>query len=787
MTPDKHADAASVILTNFEREQIHTPGLIQDFGILLAFDPLEFRIERASQNVGTHLGRSAESLLGKPLETLISAEDYAEVRNLVRQPNDGSENRTSLTLAGKDGEKNRWDAFVHRREDVCILELEKPEPGAGPTISFLHRMERFISEIQRARSLKALCNATTKEIQQVTGYEQVMVYRFDADWNGEVVAETRREGSFTPYLGHRFPASDIPSQARAVFLTNWLRMIPDVHYAPVPIVPTLHPVSGSPLDLGQSFLRSVLPVHVQYLKNMGVGASLTVALRDGEKLWGLIACHHRRPKHASSDVRAACQFIGKLVSAQLGHMVDDEDVEHKRRLEIVHSSLLGSMIRENDIVRGLVNFAPNLLDLSGAEGAATAINTNGKWTFVGTTPTLEQVESLSTWLAGRLRRTSEDVFCTNHLSELFPEAKAYCDVASGLLAAPIPRTDRSFILWFKPEVLQTVSWAGKPDKGVERMADGSVKIEPRASFESWQETVRGRSMPWKQVEIDAVLELKNAIMGIDLRRQFQKEKEARAVSERANREKSDVLATVSHDLKNPLYLIDLSIQAFERKHRRSEASKPEERIGTDADALLEEVKAVHAKVRSSTKHMGRLIQDLLDVAKIEGGTLTLDLRPADMGALIEEAVSRFQVLAAAKGVRLEPGVLSPGCAAKIDEDRLLQVLSNLVGNAVKFTPAGGTVTVAVRRDGGELVVSVQDTGSGIPASHLPHVFDRFWQARETSRLGTGLGLAICKGLVEAHGGRIWIESLLKHGSKVSFTVPADSTASTDVVPAQPAA
>jgi two-component system, chemotaxis family, sensor kinase Cph1 len=753
---------SDITISNCEKEPIHIPGLIQTFGILLCVDTPELKISQISNNVEQILGRTPSSFLGQSLKSLISVQDFESIQVQLSSDKEKTPFRQTFLLKKDNGTSDRWMGFVHYQDKKIILELEKHSEQNFEEL--FHATEASMAEIQSALSLQSLCESATREIQRLTGYDRVMLYKFDPVWNGEVIAESRSGTGVDSFLGHRFPGSDIPPQARAVFLSNWVRTIPDVDYTPIPIIPTLHPQTGHPLDLSQSFLRAVSPFHIQYLKNMNVRSTLTISLIKDGQLWGLIACHHSKPRLIAYDARATCQFMGKLISSQLDLKEKIEDTARIQKLHSLLASLEKSMNREDDQVKGLVNYSPNILDLFGTKDVSAALRIDDQWTLVGITPIIEQINRLADWLNIETRKTSQPLFYTHQLSRLFPEAKDYTAIASGIIAVSIPKTDRSFIIWFKPEVVQTVTWAGNPTKSIEKLADGTLKIEPRSSFESWKETVTSQSVAWTKPEIAVATDLRNSILSIDLRRQFNREQRVRAEAERISREKGDVLATVSHDLKNPLFSMDLIIQWFEKKYR--DASHSELR----SETFSKDIGSVVSNVKTSTRRMQRLINDLLDLAKIEEGTFSLDLKHSDVCSLVTEAVNLLQPQTLAKGITLK-SICPSDIYRLLDEDRIMQVLSNLVANAIKFTPEGGQISVLVEVRGEELRVSVCDSGAGIPADHLPHVFDRFWQASETNKMGTGLGLAICKGIVEACGGNIWIESKLGRGTSVSFTLP----------------
>jgi chemotaxis family two-component system sensor kinase Cph1 len=742
-----------VSLSNCEREPIHIPGAIQPFGFLLTLSEPRNEILQASANAASSIGLSrVEDLLGQNFFSLLEDESARRLQAQLAEGNGQFNNPYSISFRGTARER---EVYFHRLNGRLIAEFEETSERPMLARELLQEVQCSLSLIYASNSLAELCQHAAYEVQRISGYDRVLIYRFDEEWNGRVVASATNESGLEDFSGHHFPASDIPSQARAVFLSKWLRIIPDVTYTPVPLVPGLDPLTRKPLDLRETTLRSVSPIHLQYLKNMGVGGSMTISLQENGRLWGLIACHHLKPRLLSSDLRGGCELIGKAVSSLLQNIEEREDRVYKQELKTVHAALVAQMASQDDLVRGLVAFDINLLNITGAEGAAAAIRLEGEWVLVGRTPTREQIDELATWLQSQ--GFEEDVFHTPQLSKVFPPAAAYAEVASGLMAISIPKADRSFILWFRPEAVQTVTWAGNPQKNVEHLPDGTLRIEPRASFESWRQIVRGVAWPWRKVEIEAAKELRAAILALDLRIQFVGERRARASAERLAQEKEDLMATVSHDLKNPITAVDLTVSLLERKHAR---------------ALAPEVSSALTRIRGLTRRMHRLIHDLLDISSIEGGKFQVTVKPTEVSKILGEVVELMQPIAMKGEVSLVTAALPGGCQAFADEERVQQVLSNLIGNALKFTPAGGQVEIGVSSCEKNVNFFVRDSGNGIDPAHLPHVFDRFWQAAGTRRLGSGLGLAITKGIIDAHEGRIWIESELGKGTTVHFTLPA---------------
>jgi light-regulated signal transduction histidine kinase (bacteriophytochrome) len=748
-----HTLAQPDLLNGCAQEPIHIPGSIQPFGVLLTLEPVSLRVRNASANCAALLGVPATAALGRPLPDFLTPEDVIALQQyLATVTNEEPGAVVVEPLRSGSGEGGRWRLQAHQHQGVLFLEAEPADASASSPMDVSLRLRDAIVTLQHARGLQALCDTAVQQMQRITGFDRVMVYRFDRDWHGVVLAEACSPG--TPsYLGHHFPASDIPAQARAVFLQNWLRMIPDARYTPCPIIPGRHPETGAPLDLGKAMLRSVSPIHLEYLANMGVAASLTVSLIDRGELWGLIACHHATPLLPGPDTRTAAQLIGQLMSAQLHLKEAQEDEQYGAHINHVATALQERMEGEGDLVQALVAPDPSVADLVSAHACGAAICFGGNWTTIGRTPLPAALDRLVSWL--QEEHPQAFLFHTDRLPHLFPEASAYSDVASGLCAVSLARTKSDYILWFRPEAATTVTWAGAPEKSV-RSDDGQLSLHPRASFEAWTEVVRGTAPPWKRVELEALARFRNAVIAAALQREYRREQAARQHAERVSREKDEMVMMVSHDLRTPLTVAAMS---FEFLHRAGLSNEPA-------------VQRMVERGMRATNTMEKLISNILDVAKIEAGTMVLKLKAEYATDLVNQVLDDLRPVAEQKGVRLQARLEdAQGYKVFCERARIYQVLTNLVNNAVKFTKPGGGITLSLEADEDAVVFGVADTGEGIPAENLPKIFDRFWQAEETNRLGTGLGLWIAKGIVERHQGRIWVESQLGLGTRFYFTLP----------------
>ena len=726
-----------VDLNDCDREPIHIPGTIQPFGVLFALDG-ETSVTQVSDNVSDHLSLGVDDVLGRPLGEIVDPPGAEEVRSVLREQRWHDANPLSIAARGK-----RFDGMVHHHEGAAILELE-PNPEAPEERSIHHSFRTTLLRVQRASTLNELAAILTEEIRRTTGFERVMFYRFHEDGSGSVDAEAR-DAAHEPYLGLRYPASDIPAQARRLYLKNWLRLIFDAEQKPARIVPARRPDTGAPLDLSFSVLRSVSPVHIEYMKNMGVRASMSISLIVRNQLWGLISClNHTGPRRVSHRMRSACEFMGRLASLQIA-LFEDRDLVAARASRGATVTVLHGAMKEatGSILAALVAQPAALMDLVGAGGVAVV--ENGKPVTCGSTPPADMISEIARWLdeRGDLRP-----FSSSSLGVQVPPALAASDVASGLLTFALPDAR---LMWFRPEVIQTVNWGGDPTKPA--ATDADQRLRPRHSFALWKEEVRGRSRPWTPSDLEAADELQRRATEVDLERRLASER-------RAVRARDEMLAVVSHDLGNPLYVILLAAAHLL-------AHLPE-----DGDPRARSLRESVEFIRRSTVRMKALIDDLLKLEKLGATSFPLDVQSVESRDLLQDAVTDAQPLADAKHIALVVDLSDP---PKIDADphRISQVLSNLLGNAIKFTPEGGTVTLCAEPRDGALSVTVADTGRGIAPEDLPHIFDRYWRPRHSDVDGTGLGLYIARGIVEAHGGRLWAKSS-PQGATFVFTLPLET-------------
>jgi PAS domain S-box-containing protein len=505
------AAAPLVDLAQCEAEPIHIPGSLQPHGVLLALHGPALVITQASSTCEALLGRTLEELLGRELAAALGAPLADEVRAARRRHEELPDVLASFAWTHSAGER-AFTGYVHTSEGLAVLELE-PAPAVPRALGdVLPRAARVASLLRAQPGVPQKAAVAAAWLRAMTGYDRVMVYRFHDDWHGEIIAEARDE-ALEPYLGLHYPASDIPPQARRMYLASPTRVIVDVAYTPATILPATNPATARPLDLSQSTLRSVSPVHLEYLRNMGVGATLVTSLRRGGELWGLIACHHRAAHTVTHGEREIVDWMAQELSAQIVTVEEAQSRQHTAHLTRCRDHVILAM-HEGARLPALLR-SPQLANLLAAVGAeGMALVHGAEITTGGVTPAPERIRAIVDALHDRLLNEPSGVFATECLGEHLPEAADLAAVAAGLGMFPLSDARPMRLVWFRGEQLRLVKWGGNPDKAMSVSSEG--RLSPRKSFEAWTESVRARSVRWEAEELASAREL-GVMLDLELR------------------------------------------------------------------------------------------------------------------------------------------------------------------------------------------------------------------------------------------------------------------------------
>jgi light-regulated signal transduction histidine kinase (bacteriophytochrome) len=442
------------------------------------------------------------SFLGQPLESVLGTKQFETFRSQV--VNGGSLTATQVQVPA--GARTReMDCVAHRQDGVLIVELELAEGAHSITPLDIDAHIRIpLSRMEGSSDVLELARLAADEIRQLSGFNRVMVYRFDEEWNGEVVAEAMGPSPVS-YFGLR--ASDIPPQVRRLFLTNPLRAIADVHSIAVRIVPEIGPLTGRPLDLTRSVLRSASPIHLEYLRNMSVASSLTVSILVEQQLWGMIACHDAAPRRLDHSTRSVCELIGQILASQVALRIDNAKLQTRLTSRKMLAGYMSSIEASKSFADAEHLQSPRLLHLFDADGLVSRID--GLVACQGVTVE----ENLLLPVIGKLRKlAARGIASSNMLSELASSAVFYASQASGALYLGLTEGTGDYLLFLRRELVETVIWAGNPHEAVS--ADQQDRLHPRTSFAAWHETVRGRSRPWSELELESASFLREQLLRV---------------------------------------------------------------------------------------------------------------------------------------------------------------------------------------------------------------------------------------------------------------------------------
>ncbi|MGI4848505.1 MAG: ATP-binding protein [Janthinobacterium lividum] len=708
-----------VTLENCADEPIHIPGAVQPHGALLAFD-LALTLVAWSQNATSML--NIHPVAGKSIEELALASEWtAFVRAVEDDIVNGDAPPAYLEMA-IDG--HAMDCIAHAHQGVILVEFERREVPSDLVNLFALKAHSAISRLRRHKSIDELLDHAVRQVREITGFDRVMAYRFRHDDSGDVVAEACGEGMH-PYLGQRYPASDIPAQARRLYMVNTLRLIANVDYRAI----ALEGCGGAaPIDMSHCVLRSVSPIHIEYLRNMGVRASMSISIVLNNRLWGLIACHHSTPHVVPYSVRMAVEVLAQVLASTLGQL---ETMENAKRIEdatLLRADVAETMLHAVDMLDALGAHAGQLCKVLDAH--ALLLSYEGQIRIFGDIA----AESAQRIVDGCHEVASEIVQRTT-LAEWPETLQPHLGKWVGMLALSFDPPARGWIVALRQEQSETVVWAGQD---IKKLASSSLgeRLTPRGSFDEWCETVRGQSIPWNQTEHAIAAQMVSAMRRSTAVRYAEIE-----------RARTELLAMLGHDLRTPLQSISMVGEIMERQEHNQILGK---------------------RIQTSSNRMARLIGQVLDMSRMNTGMeFALEKTTCDLAVLIMDAID--EACHAHPEVRFDKRLTAP-LVGNIDADRMAQVIGNLISNARHHGDLGSAIRIELRRQGEQAVIAIANTARPIDAAVVASLFDPFKHTsghNSRNRRGLGLGLYIVKRIVEAHGGTI---AYSQEGSEVVFTV-----------------
>ncbi|RUO98465.1 MAG: GAF domain-containing protein [Hyphomicrobium sp.] len=526
-------------LSNCDREPIHIPGSIQPHGCLLVADRQLRTFLRQSQNAPGFFNREIDNIVGMKVEDLFGSRVAHDLRNAFGQAINPA--RPATLSAYPLSTDLFCDISVHAFKGQSILEFEKVEIGLLD--SPLEPARELISRMREARTIDALFRQAPRLLKAVLGYDRVMLYRFEHDGSGKVISEAKRS-DLESFLGQHFPASDIPKQARELYLRNTVRIISDVFAEQIPIHPVLN-ASGEPLDMSYAHLRSVSPIHREYLRNMGVAASMSISIVIGGKLWGLLACHHYTPRVLRLAHRIAAEVFGDFFSLHLQAVIQEQRLNAARHARRALDKLLSEISLNEDSSSPLRNHLHSFAQLIQCDGVG--LRQAGTYHAFGTTPPSTCIDEL----AGFLNEvTNGQIWATHELSGSLPAAEKYRIAVSGVLAVPLSQIPGDYLMFYRKEVSQTIEWAGDPKKeyAVGQFGD---RLTPRKSFSMWKQTVEFQSLPWSESDREIAEAIRTTLLEVILRQAelLSEEKKKAEVRQKVLNEE------LNHRVKNVLALI----------------------------------------------------------------------------------------------------------------------------------------------------------------------------------------------------------------------------------------
>lgn len=689
-------------LENCANEPIHIPGLIQPHGALLVLTET-LNIAGWSANCQSLLG--LEPQINASIHSLaLDAEIYTAVNDILNSIDKGE---ASPIVVETRLQNALFDVVIHAHLHRIIVEFEHRDLPSDEVASFALKAHRAIDRFKRQKSINALLQIAVEEVQKLTGFDRVMAYIFRHDDSGDVVAEQRRP-DLDAYIGRRYPASDIPAQARRLYTLNTLRVIPDLTYAPVPLI-----TDDAPLDMSFCVLRSVSPIHVEYLRNMGIGASMSVSIIINGRLWGMLACHHMSPLQIPYSIRMACDVLAQIIASTVSSIQEHDRAEATSKANAIRVAVIETLLDEDDMLQALGIHAQGLRDTLGAN--ALVLTQNGKILTFGDVST-----ALATDILQLLPTDGDDLVLWQSRNEWPQQLQQRINKWVGLLALRFDPITTGWILVFRMEQIETIKWGGKPEKDVPAGPLGH-RLTPRGSFEEWKEVVRDSAEPWSNIQLDFARELLSALLRSCNRRHAE-----------IDRARTQLMAILGHDLRDPLNNINLAASFLEQ-------GSGQNKMGT--------------VIRNSSSRMQRLVEQVLDMSRIGTGIgLVLNPKEVDVPVIIQELISETRL--GYPGIDYEIN-MPESFMWHLDPDRLAQAVGNLLSNARHHAVANSPITLSLETSNTNLIIEVSNHANEIEPDVVEQLFTPFKKSSSNrGRTGLGLGLYISHEIISGHGGQL---------------------------------
>lgn len=757
-----------------EDEPIHQPEAIQGYGYLFAVDPETGEIKIHSTNVNSLINMHGKTdLVGENLynyfnyelvpQKFITDSYYRAKQGNLRLP---LELRLNEACVADPGHRD-FHAVVFPSDGMMIIEIE-PASQFKEIVTARQFGKIYATNIaptfQSLKDVSEVTQAIAEIIKHLTNFERVVVYRFNADGSGTVISEAKVD-DLPSYRDFYYPATDIPAQARELYRKNWIRLNPDVDVPPISLTPSIRESGRKPIDLSQSILRAMSPIHVQYIRNQGLKSSMSISLINHDKLWGLISCHHRQSHYIPQNIRMECESLGHLFGWQIYAKQEEVERRLKSKTDQTIDWLIEGLHESDGIIGVFKKYEKDVLDLMGASGFVLC--TGEESLTIGQTPSPAAIQKIA--MKAREIKNDEN-FCTENIKNEIDVTDESLNGACGSLVIPLLAQKDYFTVWFRPETVSTIKWAGNPN---EKVADAPKKerLSPRNSFQLHEQIITGQSLPWTGSDIEVAERFNKIFLRHALKKKIEMEADITKLEAR-DQVKNEFLATLAHELRNPLSPITNAVSILQMS--RNESQK----------------QTAYEIIERQLKHMVHLVDDLLDVSRITRGKVLMNMEKIQLRKILENAIEISGPLIKEKNHTLtfEPG--DEDVYVNGDFTRLSQCFGNVLNNAAKYTDPNGKINVSVAVTASEVVVSISDNGVGIPPTHLNRVFDMFSQVDANStqtRGGLGIGLTLAKSLIGIHNGSIAVHSPgVNQGSTFDITLPrvsennqADETLSAD--------